>query len=601
MTENTLNILVVDDDEVVREQLRRYLSKSNQAYNLIEAVSKQAGKERLLEGNLDCAMVDFHMGDGDAFSLIAELRAEQPEFATPLVLLTGLGSEEIAVKAIKLGINYYINKDNLSKELLENSIRTAVAEQKLASAEKAHRKALEHLSMHDELTGLPNRRLLMERLSQRILMSDRNAEPFALMMIDLDRFKSINDTQGHLVGDEVLRIIGARLQHIARRSDTYARLGGDEFAVLLSSAQSIEGAITVAGKVAAAIQQPISANGRILQTDASIGIAMYPDHGTEATELISHADDAMYQSKQSVDDYRIYISNNDQPLEESAKISLHLKSLSQAAGFKLFYQPQFNLQSGELVGAEALSRWHHPQLGEISPGKLVPILERSKFILEFTNAVVEKAVRQIAAWASLGLDLPVSVNISPQALTAPSFFNHIKTQLAIHQICPSKLTLEITETTSLSNYDSAATVLIALADFGVGISIDDFGTGYTSIRYLREFPAKKLKIDQLFIRELAEGGRDYSIISGIIRLAKGIGAYTVAEGIEDAETLKILLDLGCDVGQGYYLGYPTGAENFTRNADGQILCFPKTERDYLPASQVVRVHQNEHKKNSDAA
>lgn len=601
MQNDTLNVLVIDDDEVIREQIYRYLRASLNDYHIDEATSKNTGRARLLEGRAHCAIIDFHMQDGDAFELIQELREAQQDFSIPLILLTGQGNEEIAVKAMKLGVNDYINKDNLSRELLENSIRTAVAEQKLVTAEREHQRALEHLSMHDELTGLPNRRLLIERLEQRILMAERNSEVFAVLLIDLDRFKSINDTQGHLVGDEVLRIVGSRLENLARRSDTYARLGGDEFAVLLSSAQSVEGAITVANKVAEAIQQTISVNGKILQTDASIGIALFPEHGSHANELISHADDAMYRSKSSLDNYAVFLDRRHEPLQESARISLHLKSLSEPAGFKLFYQPQFELLSGKLVGAEALSRWHHPELGEISPGKLIPILERSKFILDFTNTVVEKAVRQISEWSNAGLDLPVSVNISPQALTANSFFDNIKTQLETYKVLPSNLTLEITETTSLSNYDSAAKALIALANYGVGISIDDFGTGYTSIRYLRDFPAKELKIDQLFTRELAEGGRDYSLISGIVRLAKGIGAHTVAEGIEDAETLRILLDLGCDIGQGFYLGYPVPAENFTHNENGEILVFPKVDRNYPSASSVLTLQNEEKTKSFDAA
>ena len=231
----------------------------------------------------------------------------------------------------------------------------------------------------------------------------------------------------------------------------------------------------------------------------------------------------------------------------------------------------------------------------------MPIIERSKFILTFTNNVVDKAVRQISDWGTLGLDLPVSVNISPQALISDTFFDNAKTQLAKYNVPPSKLTLEITETTSLSNYDHAAKALIALADYGVGISIDDFGTGYTSIRHLREFPAKELKIDQLFVRELSEGSRDHSIISGIVRLAKGIGAHTVAEGIEDAETLRILVDLGCDIGQGYYLGYPTTAEKFCRSDNGEILHFPKLDRAYPPASTVLRLQKQEKTKSFDAA
>ena len=561
MTSNALNVLVIDDDEIVREQIRRYLSKSRQKFDVHEAVNKTEGKRQLLAGGIDCAVVDFNMGDGNAFSLLEEIRREQPDFVTPLILLTGMGNEEIAVKAIKLGINDYINKDALRAESLENGIRTAVAEQKLAIAEREHQKMLEHLSMHDELTGLPNRRLLLDRLEQRILMSERNGESFALMMIDLDRFKSINDSLGHGAGDSVLRIVGSRLLQLARRSDTYARLGGDEFAVLLSSANTAEGAITVAEKVAYAIQQPMSVEGDLVQTDASIGIAIYPDHGHSAEELLAHADEAMYSSKNSVNRYEMYDNQETDQRHESARIAMHVGELATPDKFSLMYQPKFELATGKFLGLEALARWRHPILGNIPPDKFIPILERSKLISGFTETVVDKVLHDMALCREQNCLVPVSVNISPQALTLGDFNKNLLALLNKYEMAPQDLIIEITETTNLNNYDQAARSLIELAKIGVGISIDDFGTGYTSIRYLREFPAAELKIDKLFVQSAAGHGRDYSIIAGIVRLAKGIGARTVAEGIESPETLRALIDLGCDLGQGYYLARPCSLAN----------------------------------------
>ena len=587
MSNNALNVLVIDDDEITREQIRRYLSKSRQNFSIEEAETKQEGKSRLLSGGIDCAVIDLHMRDGTAFTMLEEIRQEQPDFFTPMILLTGVGSEEIAVKAIKLGINEYINKDNLQAEALENGIRTAVAEQKLALAEREHKRALEHLSMHDELTGLPNRRLLLDRLEQRILMSDRNGESFALMMIDLDRFKSINDSLGHLVGDEVLRVIGSRLLNLARRSDTYARLGGDEFAVLLSSANSMDGAVTVAEKVAHAIQQPMSVDGTIVQTDASIGIAIYPSHGNTAAELISHADEAMYGSKRSVNRYEIYQGSENDHRHENAQIAMHVSDICTRDEFSLFYQPKFDLASGQLVGLEALARWHHPVLGNIPPDKFIPILERSKLISEFTQKVMDKVLSELAGWRELGWSLPIAVNISPQALTLGDFNKHVSELLAEHRTAPENLIIEITETTNLSNYDRAARSLIDLAECGIGISIDDFGTGYTSIRYLREFPATELKIDKLFVQNAASHGRDYSIIAGIVRLAKGIGARTVAEGVETPEMLRALIDLGCDLGQGYYLARPMPTYELTSAITNGTLAVPQIANKYPNASEVI--------------
>lgn len=582
-----MNILIVDDDEVMRETITRYLKKSKQPFIVEEATSKSAGKKRLLEDDIDCAIIDYHMGDGDGFSMIEEIRNERPAFNTALILLTGMGNEEIAVRAIKTGINDYISKDRISADVLENAIRTAVAEQKLVIAEQVHQQALQHLSMHDELTGLPNRRLLMERLEQRILMSGRNGDSFPLLMIDLDRFKSVNDTLGHIIGDEVLRIVGKRLERLSRRSDTYARLGGDEFSVLLSSGENIDGAITVAEKIAHAIQQPMRIDDKIVQIDASIGIALFPQHADKTNTLISHADEAMYESKRSIHRYSVFQADGNKPSQESAQISMLLGSMCETEDFSLYYQPKFDLHSGALCGAEALARWHHPVMGEISPAKFIPILERSKFILQFTDSVLHKALRQIADWSRAGLPIPVAVNISPQALTNPDFANRVKELMQEYAVAPDQLIIEITETTNLSNYDSAAQSLIELANHGVGISIDDFGTGYTSIRYLRDFPATELKIDKLFVKKACEEGRDHSIISGIVRLAKGIGARTVAEGIEDPETLDALIDLGCDLGQGYHLGRPTAAANFTSDCFDEILGLNRRRRNYKPPSEVL--------------
>ena len=587
MNNNSLNVLVVDDDDVMREEIRRFLAKSRQNFTVEEAANKSEGKHKLLTERIDCAVVDFNMGDGTAFSMLDEIREENPDFVTPLILLTGMGSEEIAVKAIKLGINDYINKDNIDTESLENGIRTAVAEQKLVVAERDHQKALEHLSMHDELTGLPNRRLLLERLEQRILMSERNGESFAFMMIDLDRFKSINDSLGHLVGDEVLRVVGSRLLNLARRSDTYARLGGDEFAVLLSSANSEEGAITVAEKVAYAVQQPISVEENIVQTDASIGIAVYPTHGSTAAELISHADEAMYKSKASVNRYEVYQGTESDNRHENAQISMHVGDICGTNDFSLLYQPKFDLASGQLVGLEALARWQHKILGNIPPDKFIPILERSKLISEFTESTIDKVLCDLAIWRQQGWSLPISVNISPQALTVSDFNFRVNELLVKHNTAPDNLIIEITETTNLSNYDRAAQSLIALAECGIGISIDDFGTGYTSIRYLREFPATELKIDKLFVQNAANHGRDYSLIAGIVRLAKGIGARTVAEGVETAEMLRALIDLGCDLGQGYYLARPMKAGDLSLGISNGAIKAPQITPKYASPTQVL--------------
>lgn len=566
MNTNTIKLLVIDDDEIGREQVQRYMRASKLDFEVSEAGNFIEGRARLEQSEVDCILLDYHLGDGTAFELIDQLRKDNPNFETPVILLTGAGSEEVAVKALKLGICDYINKDRLDAHGLEQAIRTALAERRLAQAEADHREALEHRSMHDDLTELPNRRLFLDRLEQRILNAERSGEGFSLFVVDLDRFKMINDTFGHNAGDAVLTAVGGRMLKLARKSDTYARMGGDEFAVLLSNSESVDGAITVAQRLAETIVQPVSVDNSMVNVDVSIGIALYPDHGHSAIELMAHADEAMYEAKRSAQRFAVYSGENDAPLHENARISMELPGLAASDQIELHYQPKYDLQNGQIVGVEALARWHHAELGNIPPDRFIPIIERSKFIVDFTQACLRKALKQTAAWRTQGLNFPVAVNVSPRALEAESFLDSVELLLDEFSLGASDLIVEITETASLNHYDRSAQVLVKMAERGIGVSIDDFGTGYTSLRYLREFPATELKIDRLFVAETVAGGRDYSLISGIVRLAKGIGAKTVGEGIETADTLHALIELGCDYGQGFYLAHPAAAAEISKIA-----------------------------------
>ncbi|MGR8918208.1 MAG: putative bifunctional diguanylate cyclase/phosphodiesterase [Gammaproteobacteria bacterium] len=562
MSEAPLTVLVVDDDDVGRERVRRYLSDVHPEMRLLEAGSVREGSRRLVNGGIDCALVDYKLGDGNAFEMLEALRGENPNFATPMILLTGAGSEEVAVRALKLGIRDYINKDKLDGELLSQAIRTVVAEHRLALAEDEHKQTLEYQSMHDELTGMANRRLFLDRLGQHIHAGEREGRVFALMNIDLDRFKAINDTLGHAAGDEVLRIAGERMDRLARRSDTYARMGGDEFAVLLSNAGNAEDAITVARRLIESLVQPIKLDDRIVQVDASVGIALYPEHGTTPSTLLAHADEAMYAAKRGAQRIAVFNGNDATGVHETASISIELPAFVEQDAVELHYQPKYALGNGELAGVEALARWRHPQLGDVPPTKFIPLVERTKLIDAFTRTVIARALGQVVDWRRSAIAVPsVAVNVSVHALVEDDFVGFVLDAVDGFGLEPADLIVEITETASLGSYDRAQDTLKSLAAAGVGISIDDFGTGYTSIRYLREFPATELKIDRLFVSSLTADSRDRSIIDAIVSLARGIGARTVAEGIESAATLELVKALGCDYGQGFFLAHPAAAEH----------------------------------------
>ncbi len=561
MPGRTLHILLVDNDDAARAAVCRLCVHTGLDMVVHEARSIKEGIQRLLAGGIDCAVIEYYLVDGTAPEMIARARERIPGFIVPSVVLTGSGSEALVDRPLKPGINEYLSKDKLDAKSLAQAIRTAAAEHKFALADSRYREALAHRSLHDDLTSMPNRRLFLERLDERIDIAQRSNETFAVMMLDLDMFKSINDTLGHAAGDFVLQVVGERLLAIARRTDTYARLGSDEFSIIVDG--TVDGAIVVAQKIADAVAEPIEYEERVIKVDASIGIAAFPLHGRDAKLLMSHADQAMHASKQSARRFSVYTGADDAPLHESSRISMEIPRLAQADQVVLHYQPKYRLGDGAMIGVEALARWEHSVLGNVPPDRFIPILERSKFIFAFTDIVFNRALAQAAAWRAAGHRMKMSVNVSVQSLDRVGFVPHITEMLERYALPPEELIIEITETASLVSYDRSAKILRLLAEQGVGISIDDFGTGYTSIRYLRDFPVSELKIDRLFVRSVAEGQRDYSIVSGIVRLAQGIGASTVAEGIESVETVRALSDVGCDFGQGYYLARPAPANEVT--------------------------------------
>ncbi|MFT4583299.1 MAG: diguanylate cyclase (GGDEF)-like protein [Gammaproteobacteria bacterium] len=551
-------LLIVSDKAPYRTHVRGLVEECTLDADIVETESIAASQSLLLSGDIDCTILDSRVVNESAIDLFAQGRQVRGELGCALVLLTPADTRFPAADVLKLGAGDQICKSHLNANRLRRAIRCAMEEgrRQLSARQTRH-----GLAFHDGLTGMPNRRLFLDRLEQRIRLADRTGESFALLMLGLDMFKSINDALGYVAGDIVLKTVGERLLKLARRSDTYARIGGDEFSILLSG--SIDGAIVVAEKIVAVLAPPIDVGLQQLKIDASIGIAAFPKAGRESNVLLAHADQAMSEAKRSLRHYAIYHGSDINLDYKNAQISMEIAHLPQSDQLRLHYQPKYHLDSGRIVGVEALARWEHPRLGNIPPDKFIPILERSKFMFDFTDAIFHKALGQAASWRRQGHRLKMSVNISPQSLDRVGFVAHVHELLAEYGCATEDLIIEITETASLSSYDRSAKVLLRLAESGVGISIDDFGTGYTSMRYLRDFPVSELKIDKMFISNVAARGRDYAITSGIGRLARGLGATTVAEGIETLATLEALRELGCDYGQGYYLCRPKAAQDIS--------------------------------------
>jgi diguanylate cyclase len=418
--------------------------------------------------------------------------------------------------------------------------------------------ASSHQALHDALTGLPNRDLFADRLGQALRTADRELQPAALLLLDLDRFKDVNDTLGHHHGDQLLCEVGARLQGALRQVDTVARLGGDEFAVLIPGAGA-EGAAAVAGKLRTALQSPLTLDGVMLDVDASIGIAVYPDHGDDTTELLRHADVAMYAAKHAHAGFMVYDPTVDQHSPRRLALLGGLRRALERDELLLHYQPKADVQSGRVLGAEALVRWRHPEHGLLGPNEFIPLAERTGLIHPLTRWVLEAALRQAAAWHRAGHHLSMAVNVSTRCLLDHAFPDEVAERLRAWEVPAGSLVLEVTESAVMADPARALDVLGRLHDMGVRLALDDFGTGYSSMAYLKALPVDELKVDRSFVGEMVTSPSDTMIVRSTIDLGHNLGLRVVAEGVESQDAWRQLEALGCDTAQGYYLGRPMPA------------------------------------------
>ncbi len=446
-----------------------------------------------------------------------------------------------------------------------NLVVATIESHKLAEQVQTVQTELDRLAHHDVLTGLPNRSLMHDRLTQAIALARRSGKQLAVVFMDLDRFKHINDSLGHSVGDQLLQSVSQRLLGCVRQSDTISRQGGDEFVALLTDIGHPEDAALAAQKIIAAIALPHRIDRYDLHIGASIGISIYPDDGMDEEILINHADTAMYHAKEKGRNTYAFFEQEmtvraiaRQSIEASLRLALERQE------FVLHYQPKINLLSGMIVGTEALVRWQHPQRGLLEPAQFVPTAEDSGLILPLGRWVLREACLQARAWQDAGLPpTPVSVNTSALEFRAEDFLEYLRSTLEESRLEPRYLELELTESVLMRDAASADSVLHALADLGVKLAIDDFGTGYSSLSYLRQFPINTLKIDQSFVNQITSNPDDAAIVSAVISLGKILKQRVVAEGVETPEQAAFLLAQHCDEGQGHFFGRPVGAEALT--------------------------------------
>jgi diguanylate cyclase (GGDEF)-like protein len=454
-------------------------------------------------------------------------------------------------------------------------------EQRIGEAHKLEAQCaqMEYRATHDDLTDLPNRILLRDRLQQAILTARRATKPLAVLMMDLDRFKGVNDTMGHHYGDLLLKQIGPRLKTALRESDTIARFGGDEFLVLLPS---VDLAVTtqLARKILRVLERPFVLEEKSFRIGASIGIAIFPTHGADAESLIQRADEAMYAAKQTGNGYMVYVAESKPDSSGGLALIEDLRHAIDCGEMVLHYQPKVDLRTRRMIGVEALLRWQHPQHGLIPPDQFIPLVERAGLIRSLTSWVLQTALRQCSGWHRAGINLSVAVNLSAENLQDPQLPDQIGRLLGEVGLQGSSLELEITETSPMEDTAHIMDLITRLSGIGVRFLTDGFGTGGSSVAYLKKFLVNELKIHKSFISDMIIDEKNAMIVQYMVDLAHNLKLKVVADGVENQETWDRLVALGCDAAQGYFIGRPLPADKITRwltKHPGGIYVLPKNQ------------------------
>lgn len=478
--------------------------------------------------------------------------------------------EEIQLRDTELKLNKEMLEERVSRRTDELKVSNKKLEEAMIQA-KSVAKEMKHQAHHDILTGLPNRMLLNDRINNALAHANREDNVLAILFLDLDRFKIINDSLGHSIGDELLKIVSDRVSSCVRNEDTVARLGGDEFVVLLSRINGARDAGKIANTITNALQEPIVCQGHELSVTTSIGISIYPYDGLDADTLLKNADISMYRAKELGRNKHIYYTAEmNAESRKQLAIETNLRKAMERNELYVLYQPKVDITTNRIVGAEALLRWEHPIMGHISPEDFIPIAEDSGLIIPIGEWVLNKALKQQKEWHDDGYpDLKIAVNISATQLARPGLINAVENALNNSGINPERVDLEITENVVMQNIDHVITTLNEIKNFGINISMDDFGTGYSSLSYLRKLPIDTVKIDRSFVRNIPHDKEDVSIAQAIIAMSKSLGLQIIAEGVENIKQVNFFKQEGCTIVQGFLFSKPVSAPDFKLMLDNQ--------------------------------
>jgi diguanylate cyclase (GGDEF)-like protein len=568
------SILIVDDTPANLRMLVDQFQANG--FLVLVAEDGEEGVQRAEFANPDLILLDVKLPGIDGFEACRQLQANPKTRDIPVIFMTALDEEDDKVTGFAAGGVDYITKPFQIAEVMARvrthlALRAAKAQlveqnQQLQQQEIAVRQQAEsdlHFqATHDALTGLSNRRLLLDRVQQAIASARRSGQRFIVCFIDLDRFKLINDSLGHEAGDTLLKTIARRIMGCLRDSDTVARMGGDEFVLLLRDLEDVGQALHTVQRVADAVSQPIQLGAREVTVTCSVGCSAYPTDGVEADDLLKFADCAMYRAKEAGrNNMQLYNADLRRRLEERVKLEGELRHAIDREQLTLHYQPQVDLKRGVIIGVEALLRWHHPELGNVGPSRFIPLAEETGLIQPIGEWVLHQACAQARAWQQAGLPhVRMAVNLSARQITHGDVAALVKRTLAATGLDSAWLELELTETASMDDPDHIIPLLTRLKDMGVSLAIDDFGTGYSNLQYLKRFPVDMLKLDGSFVRELTSSPSSLAIADAIVAMSHRLSLQVVAEGVETEGQLRLLAARDCDQVQGYYFSMTLPAD-----------------------------------------
>ena len=550
---NSGSIIIADDDPSILLLLRHILTEDN--YEVTEARSGMEAIELCREFTYDLGIFDLVMPDVDGISACKEITLQIAN-PPPVLIITSLDDDVSVTNAFNAGAIDYITKP-INWSVFKQRVKRIVEGEK-------NRQKVKRLEFHDTLTGLPNRTLLLDRLESATLRAQRNKTMIAILMVDIDNLKLINETLGHNSGDKVIMSVASRLSQAIRGTDTLSRSGGDEFILVIENIQQSDDIALMAAKFSRTIDHRMTILDHNIHVKASIGISVYPQDGLDIGSLLSSSDGALYRAKEMGGNiYEFYSPDFGKQARRRLELENNLRHAIEDDELVMYYQPKIDLLTGIASGMEALVRWNHPKQGIIPPDEFIPIAEETGLIIQLGAQVIDKSCKQFKQWQDQNIPVTnISINVSGRQFKEQNLVELLKDSLSKYQLDASHIELELTESTLLKNEAQAESILNELHDMGIIISIDDFGTGYASLSYLKKLPIDILKIDKSFTDGILHDPNDIAIVNAIYGLARGLGLKLVAEGIETPEQLEKIKDLGVDYGQGYLWSPPRAADQY---------------------------------------